>query len=95
MDNQDLNDIYSLNNKNILVTGGAGFLASNFVPILLNYKANIILIDIDQPKLNQIKHNYNKKYPNKIHIFALDITNESEVKILLKLFVKIFQILMG
>ena len=74
------NDIFSLNDKNIIVTGGAGFLASNFIPILLNYNANIILIDIDQSKLNQIKHSYIEKYPNKIHIFALDITNENKVK---------------
>ena len=31
--------------KNILVTGGCGFIGSNFVKELLNYNYNVIIID--------------------------------------------------
>ena len=44
--------------KYILVTGGCGFIGSNFVNKLIDYKKNIIIIDnllLDQKKSKFIK----------------------------------------
>ena len=39
-----------LENKNIVITGGNGFLGSQITNALLNEKANVYIIDIKEPK---------------------------------------------
>ena len=63
---------FNLRNKNIIITGGNGFLGSQIIDALLNERANVYIIDIKQK---------NKKSSAKY--FKSDITNENElVKIL-------------
>lgn len=63
---------FNLTNKNIIITGGNGFLGSQIIDALLNERANVYIIDIKQR---------NKKSSAKY--FKSDITNENElVKIL-------------
>ena len=56
--------------KNILVTGGCGFIGSNFVNKLIDYKKNIIIIDNlstgSKKNINLLKKNKNKKNSNLI-----------------------------
>jgi NAD(P)-dependent dehydrogenase (short-subunit alcohol dehydrogenase family) len=66
---------FNLNNKNIIITGGNGFLGSQISEQLLNEKANVYIIDINNP---------NKKTSAKN--FITDITNESELKKILTFF---------
>ena len=40
----------NLENKNIIITGGNGFLGSQITEALLNEKANVYIIDIKEPK---------------------------------------------
>jgi len=65
----------NLKNKNIIITGGNGFLGSQITNALLNEKANVYIIDIKKPK---------KKTPAKY--FKSDITNENDLKKILKFF---------
>ena len=44
---------FNLNNKNIIITGGNGFLGRQITDALLNVKANVYIIDINQPKKKQ------------------------------------------
>ena len=44
-----------LNNKNIIITGGLGFLATQFVQAFQKYQCNIILIDIKNSKKTKKK----------------------------------------
>ena len=46
-------NIFNLNNKNIIITGGNGFLGSQIVDALQNEGANVYVIDIKKPKKNQ------------------------------------------
>ena len=41
---------FNLNNKNIVITGGSGFLGTQITEALLNEKANVYIIDIKKPK---------------------------------------------
>jgi len=66
---------FNLNNKNIIITGGNGFLGRQITDALLNVKANVYIIDINQPKKKTVA-----KY------FKTDITKESELKKVLKFF---------
>lgn len=59
----------NLKNKNIIITGGNGFLGSQITEALLNEKANVYIIDIKEPK---------KKTSAKY--FKSDITNEIKLR---------------
>ena len=71
-----------LNNKVAIVTGAAGFMGLQHVDAILSNGGKVVLIDIDQKKLNQVK----KKIKIKKNILFLkaDITNENKVKYCLK-----------
>ena len=65
----------NLEDKNIIITGGNGFLGSQITNALLNEKANVYIIDIKKPKKG-----ISAKY------FKSDITNEQDLKKILKFF---------
>ena len=44
----------NLENKNVIITGGSGFLGSQIIDALLNEKANVFIIDIQKPKKKNI-----------------------------------------
>ena len=67
--------LFNLKNKNIVLTGGNGFLGSQITNSLLNERANVYIIDIKEPK---------KKTSAKY--FKSDITNEQDLKKILKFF---------
>ena len=66
---------FNLDNKNIIITGGNGFLGSQITNALLNEKANVYIIDIKKPKKRT-----SAKY------FKSNITNEQDLKKILKFF---------
>ena len=66
---------FNLNNKNIVITGGSGFLGTQITEALLNEKANVYIIDIKKPK---------KKTTAKF--IQTDITQENKLKKVLKFF---------
>ena len=66
---------FNLKNKNIIITGGNGFLGRQITNALLNEKANVFIIDIKKSK---------KKTSAKY--FYSDVTNESDLKKILNFF---------
>lgn len=60
-------------NKTVVITGGSGFLGSQFVEAFSNSKSNVVILDKKK----------NKKFSNKKNIIFIkcDITNEKQVKI--------------
>lgn len=66
---------FNLKNKNVILTGGAGFLGSQIIDALLNEKANVYVIDIKEKQKKTIA-----KY------FRSDITNEQELLKILNYF---------
>jgi NAD(P)-dependent dehydrogenase (short-subunit alcohol dehydrogenase family) len=65
----------NLKNKNVIITGGNGFLGSQISEALINEKAKVYVIDVKNPKKRTLaKH------------FKSDITNEEELINILKFF---------
>ena len=65
----------NLKNKNIIITGGNGFLGSQITKALINEKANVYIIDVSEPK----------KKTSATH-FKSNITNENDLKKILNFF---------
>jgi NAD(P)-dependent dehydrogenase (short-subunit alcohol dehydrogenase family) len=84
-----LKDRFALNKKNILITGGAGFLAKFHIDALVEKKANIILIDKDLKKLKLQKKKFSSY--KKISIFQCDITNKKKLLIIYKKIIQEFK----
>ena len=68
---------FNLKKKNILITGGSGFLGSQITQALLGEKANVYIIDIQKPKKSKF-----------IKFFKSDITSEIELNKILNFFKK-------
>ena len=67
---------FNLKNKNIIITGGNGFLGGQITDALLKEQANVFVIDIKKSKKKSIKY------------FNSDITNEQELRKILEFFKK-------
>ena len=67
---------FNLKNKNIIITGGNGFLGGQITDALLKEEANVFVIDIKKSKKKLIKY------------FNSDIKNEDELRKILKFFIK-------
>ena len=66
-----MNTIYTdLKNKTIIITGGLGFLASQFIKAFKNNSSNVIIID--------------NRHSNKKNFFKCDLTSEKEIKLIAK-----------
>ena len=70
--------MFSLENKNIVITGSLGLLGTEFTDSIAEYQGNLILIDLDQDKLDKQAKNIEKKYDVKCRGYSLDISVESE-----------------
>ena len=71
--------------KNILITGGAGFIGTNLTLALVNLGMNVVVVDDFK---NSYKHNIDmiaKKYADQVSVYRQDVTNKTALKqILLK-----------
>lgn len=85
--------MFSLKNKNIVVTGSLGLLGREFVESIAEYQGNLILIDLDQSKLDEQAKKIETKYNIKCKGYSLDISKESnfqkKIKVILNEFKKI------
>ena len=66
-----------LKNKNILITGGNGFLGKQISNAFLKQGSKLFILDIKKPKLN-----------SKVTFFKTDITKEINLKKVLTFFKK-------
>jgi NAD(P)-dependent dehydrogenase (short-subunit alcohol dehydrogenase family) len=66
-----------LKNKNVIISGGSGFLGEQISQAFLKQGSNVFILDLNKPSL---KH--------KIHYLKADITKESHLKKILSFFMK-------
>ena len=58
--------LFNLNNKNILITGGSGFLGSQIVDAFINEQSNVYIIDLKKPKKKNQQNILNLTSPMKM-----------------------------
>jgi len=72
---------YKLNNKIIIVTGAAGLIGKAFCLEIAKADGNVILVDVDKEKGENIEDKINNKYNKKIAMFyETDITNLESIR---------------
>ena len=75
-----------LNNKNIVVTGGNGFLGKVFCEAISENGGNPIILDNNIKNSDKLLNNLKKKYNNNPSVIKCDISNYVNLK---KIYIKI------
>ena len=70
-------------NKNVLVTGGAGFIGSNLTMALVDLGAHVAIVDCFMPEFGANEFNYSK-ISSQIKIHHEDIRNQEAMKKIVK-----------
>ena len=75
-----MNNIFSLKDKSIVITGGAGLLGRMHADAILKFDGEPILLDKDSHSLEEAKKYLFDIHKKEIMTYVIDITNEDEVK---------------
>ena len=78
------NLLFNLSNKTALITGAAGLLGAEFAKGLAAHKCNLILIDSDEYKLNEVSAMILNEFDIICKTFVCDIVDEQSVANLAK-----------
>ena len=82
--NNFLNETFTLKNKIILITGGAGFLGSRITLNIRECDGIPIVIDYNKDLIHKLKKIYYAKFNEKLVVFKTDLSNIKSVKNLYK-----------
>ena len=77
-------DIFNLNGKSIILTGATGYLGKFFANALLEFGADLAILDLKDEELSELCSNLKSKFSNQINSYVCDITNENSVEITIK-----------
>jgi len=84
---QSFKNIFNLYKQNIVVTGGAGFLGSEFSLAVANAGAVPIILDINSKSLNKLQQKFKKNKKRGVFILV-DLNNENKVATTINLIIK-------
>ena len=76
--------LFSLKNKTVILTGSAGRLGSRFAHVLTDAGADVVLVDTDEQKNRKLEKSLIKKYGTKPLLSTTDISNQSQIKKMVK-----------
>ena len=79
-----MNKKFLIEDRSIIITGGAGLLGSTFVEAIIEIGGNPIIIDNDKQKCIKIAEDIQKKYSKNLDYYSVDISNEKLIKETLK-----------
>ena len=79
-----VNKLFSLEGKTIVVAGGAGQIGFAFCQILADAGANVAIADLDSTMAKNKLDNLDSKVTEAINVYSLDVTDESNVRSVLK-----------
>ena len=71
---------FDLQKQICVITGGAGFLGVQHAEALLDGNGRVVLIDVNQARLQEKVVQLKKGYPRRVWGYQLDITDEAAVK---------------
>lgn len=79
MKNESKMKLFDLSGKVIVLTGSAGRLGTNFAEVLSEAGANVILVDIENKKNQQLEKTISKKYNTDPMACKVDITKKDQL----------------
>jgi NAD(P)-dependent dehydrogenase (short-subunit alcohol dehydrogenase family) len=77
---ENVENLFNLKNKIIVLTGSSGRLGSQYADILSSAGAKIMLVDIDERKNEKLRASLFKKYKIKSEIYSIDISDQKSVR---------------
>jgi NAD(P)-dependent dehydrogenase (short-subunit alcohol dehydrogenase family) len=77
---RELNNLFSLEGKVIVITGATGLLGQKHAEAIATYGGNPILLDLSKDAVEVLAEKLNKQYSVKSAGFAVDITDESQIE---------------
>lgn len=77
---QELDSIFRLDGKVVIVTGAAGLLGARHVEAIAAYGGTPVLLDVCQEPLEKLVNNINEKYAVNAFASVVDITDEEQIK---------------
>jgi NAD(P)-dependent dehydrogenase (short-subunit alcohol dehydrogenase family) len=78
--NNNIDNLFSLSGKIIVITGAAGLLGEKHAEAVAAYGGTPVLLDLSQTAVNVLAEKLNKQYKTNAIGFSIDITNESKVE---------------
>ena len=81
MINNPISNLFSIKNKNIILTGSSGMLGSHYADFLSSCGANLILLDIDDKENKKLEKLISSKHDTKIRSYTCDISNPDEIRL--------------
>ena len=79
-----LKKLFDLRKQVAILTGSAGRLGSRFAEVLSSVGSNVILVDIEKKQNKSLVNKIRKKYDTKPLAVNCDITDESQIKEMIK-----------
>ncbi|SVC85205.1 uncharacterized protein METZ01_LOCUS338059, partial [marine metagenome] len=76
--------LFNLKNKTVILTGSAGRLGTRFARVLSEAGASVVLVDIDEQKNKKLEKTLIQKYKANTMSSNTDISNQNEVRKLVK-----------
>ena len=77
---RELNTLFSLEGKVIIITGAAGLLGQKHAEAVAAYGGHPILLDLSIDAVESLAKKLNQQYPIKAKGFAVDITDEPQIQ---------------
>ena len=79
MVNKNIEKLFSLKGKVIIITGGAGMLGIQYAEILSDAGAHIVILDVNQKMCNSVAQSITNRNNIKAIGIKTDITNETDI----------------
>ena len=86
----NINNIFNLTNKVIILTGASGLLGTEYAHGLSQAGANVVLADLNFEKCKNLSLNLNKKYNVDSFPIKLDVTKTNSINMMIKKVIKKF-----
>mgnify|MGYP001588352676 CR=1 FL=1 len=85
-------NLFNLSGKDVIITGGAGMLGSEYADVLGGAGARVILFDILSPqKMESHAHMLSKKHGISVYGISVDVTNEKGISASVKEVIRRFK----
>lgn len=75
-----MKDLFTLKGKNVVITGGAGFLGRYYAEAIAGYGGTPVLLDLSQKNIDDLAAKINSEFNVNAFGLEVDITNERDVE---------------